>query len=204
MRAGHRIAKEFRGIGSSGNARVATASKFNSPPRENKRPSLRKAAHLTGVVYLQTEATAWTIAPLNPTAVRATPKWGPGATLQAASRRLAALRPTAALPHLGKALTARSWTKPRFRNPSRRLGGSETEAFSRQKTLTQFGHPFKGHGRASLRSDNCPNIPEDCPKWIGTGVRIRRNPHIKSRRFRGWLKMITHLQRSGHGYIFDR
>jgi hypothetical protein len=23
--------------------------------------------------------------------------------------------------------------------------------------------------RASLRSGNCPNIPQDCPKWIGTG-----------------------------------
>ena len=45
-----------------------------------------------------------------------------------------------------------------------------------RKNLTQFGHPSIGQGRASLRSDNCPNIPEHCPKWIGIGVRIDRNP----------------------------
>jgi len=59
---------------------------------------------------------------------------------------------------------------------TRRPFGLRKKAFGQMKRLTQFGHVFKSQGRASLRSDNCPNIPEHCPKWIGTGVRIRRNP----------------------------
>ncbi|MBP8260108.1 MAG: hypothetical protein KA118_10650, partial [Verrucomicrobia bacterium] len=43
---------------------------------------------------------------------------------------------------------------------------------------TQFGHHFKTHVRASLRSDNCPNTSDHCPTIIGLGVRIHRNAHV--------------------------
>jgi hypothetical protein len=57
-------------------------------------------------------------------AVRATPKWGPGATPQAASRRLASLRPAAALPHWGwPGRLARSFVKGivAFQAPKKKL-----------------------------------------------------------------------------------
>ena len=57
-------------------------------------------------------------------AVRATPNGAPGATLQAASRRLASLRPAAALPHWGwPGRLARSFVKGivAFQAPKKKL-----------------------------------------------------------------------------------
>lgn len=51
------------------------------------------------------------------------------------------------------------------------------EALESGKNLTQFGHPCKSPCRASLRSDNCPTIPDECPIIFGMGVRIHRNAH---------------------------
>jgi hypothetical protein len=44
--------------------------------------------------------------------------------------------------------------------------GSEKNTLENGKNLTQFGHPLKSIRRASLRSDNCPNIPECCPNIL--------------------------------------
>jgi CheY-like chemotaxis protein len=54
------------------------------------------------------------------------------------------------------------------------------EALESGKNLTQFGHPFKSPCRASLRSDNCPTIPDQCPIILGMGVRIHRNAQFMS------------------------
>jgi hypothetical protein len=72
-----------------------------------------------------------------------------------------------ALPRLGMAWSARfkqGLRQPQFEEDTSLR--SEKEALGKRKTLTQFGHPTKSHCRASLRSDNCPNIPEDCPNIL--------------------------------------
>jgi hypothetical protein len=54
--------------------------------------------------------------------------------------------------------------------------GSEKEAAGEGKNLTQFGHPRKTTCRASLRSDNCPTIPDQCPTisdWVSEFAGIR-------------------------------
>ena len=60
--------------------------------------------------------------------------------------------------------------------------GSEKELSEKEKNLTQFGHRCKTAARASLRSDNCPTIPDECPTIIGLlsinfglGVQNHRN-----------------------------
>ena len=58
-----------------------------------------------------------------------------------------------------------------------------------RKNLTQFGHPSISHSRASLRSDNCPKIPDHCPTisdWVSEfiGIRIICAAMATSQRFR--------------------
>ena len=83
-----------------------------------------------------------------------------------------------ALPHLGMARSA--CLSPRRESPLRQ-GNSSPSAPKKQslesgKYLTQFGHPRKTAGRASLRSDNCPIIPDQCPTisdWVSEFIGIR-------------------------------
>ena len=55
--------------------------------------------------------------------------------------------------------------------------GSEKQSLESGKNLTQFGHPRKSACRASLRSDNCPTILDQCPTisdWVSEFIGIRK------------------------------
>jgi hypothetical protein len=57
--------------------------------------------------------------------------------------------------------------------------GSEKEAAGEQEKLDQIGHPRKSPCRASLRSDNCPIIPDQCPTisdFVSDFIGMRSSP----------------------------
>src|SRR5208337_2774226 len=106
----------------------------------------------------------------------ATPKWGPGArheprtvVCQAGSCRR---YPIWGWPGL---LLKGNDGSPYLVEGIRRLG-LRKRSLESKKNLTQFGHPFKYLSRASLRSDNCPIIPDQCPAisdWVSEFIGIR-------------------------------
>jgi hypothetical protein len=83
-----------------------------------------------------------------------------------------------ALPHLGMAWSAR--LSSGRESPLRQRNSSPTapkkKGMEGRKNLIQFGHLRKTPCRASLRSDNCPTIPDQCPTisdWVSEFIGIR-------------------------------
>jgi len=95
-----------------------------------------------------------------------------------------------ALPHLGTAWSAGLGADGNlsFAEKARRLRLRKADE-KEENNLTHFGHPCKTAARASLRSDNCPTIPDECPTIIGSlsdnfglGVRNHRNAQLDTNR----------------------
>jgi hypothetical protein len=116
---------------------------------------------------------------------QATPKWDPGARPEPRT----VVRPTVSgrrYPIWGRPGLL-LWVLPGASASRRKLVacGSEKQRSKAENNLTHFGHPCKTAARASLRSDNCPTIPDECPTIIGSlsdnfglDVRNHRNAQL--------------------------
>jgi putative transposase len=115
-----------------------------------------------------------------------------------------------ALPHLGMAWSARlgQRRKPQLRRKDTSPSAPKKRLLESWKNLTQIGHPRKSPYRASLRSDNCPIIPDQCPTisdFVSDFIGMRnQGVQFTSAQFQApLLAAQVRLSMDGRGRAFD-